>query len=80
LINPCVGGCAGGDVGEGEHFDGPGNHLLAAIGRHAGWGFFDYHRKGEDFGAGYQSMPTNWGINTVRKRAFFDLIRQITES
>jgi len=61
-------------------FDGPDNHLLAAIGRHASWGFFDYRRKGEDFGAGYQSMPTNWGINTVRKRAFFDLILQITGS
>src|ERR1700730_11051632 len=52
-------------------FDAPDNHLLAAIGRHASWGFFDYRRKGEDFGAGYQSMPTSWGINTARKRAFF---------
>jgi hypothetical protein len=54
------------------------NHLLAAIERHASWGFFDYRRKGEDFGAGYQSVPTNWGINTLRKRAFFELIQQIT--
>ncbi len=61
-------------------FDAPDNYMLAAIGKHAGWGFMDYRRKGEDFGAGYQSMPTNWGINTTRKRAFFECIRQITGS
>jgi hypothetical protein len=59
-------------------FDAPDNHMLAAIGKHASWGFFDYRRKGEDFGAGYQSMPTNWGINTERKQAFFGLTQQIT--
>jgi hypothetical protein len=59
-------------------FEAADNHLLAAIGRHSSWGFFDYRRKGEDFGAGYQSMPTSWGINTPRKRAFFALVRQIT--
>jgi hypothetical protein len=59
-------------------FDKPDNHLLAAIGTHASWGFFDYRRRGESFGEGYQSMPTNWGINTARKRAFFELIRHIT--
>ena len=59
-------------------FDAPDNHLLAAIGKRASWGFFDYRRKGEDFGAGYQSMPTDWSINTTRKRAFFDTVRLIT--
>lgn len=59
-------------------FDAPDNHMLAAISKHASWGFFDYRRKGEDFGAGYQSMPTDWGINTARKRAFFEWNRQIT--
>jgi hypothetical protein len=59
-------------------FDAPDNHIRAAISKHASWGFFDYRRKGEEFGAGYQSMPTNWGINTARKRAFFGLLRQIT--
>lgn len=59
-------------------FDTADNHLLAAISKHASWGFFDYRRKGEDFGAGYQSMPTTWGIDTARKRAFFESIRRIT--
>ena len=59
-------------------FDAPDNNMLAAISQHASWGFFDYRRKGEEFGAGYQSMPTNWGINTARKQAFFGLTRQVT--
>jgi hypothetical protein len=54
--------------------------VQASIGRHASWGFFDYRRKGEEFGEGYQSIPTNWRINSVRKRTFFRLIRQITGS
>lgn len=55
-------------LNEDDHtdFDAPDNHLLAAVGRHASWGFFDYRRKGEDCGAGYQSVPTSWGINTAR--------------
>jgi hypothetical protein len=59
-------------------FDASDNHMLAAISKHASWGFFDYRRKGEEFGAGYQSMPTDWGIKTERKQAFFGLTRQIT--
>jgi hypothetical protein len=27
---------------------------------------------------GYQSMPTTWGIDTDRKRAFFGCIKQIS--
>jgi hypothetical protein len=32
----------------------------------------------EGFDDGYQSVPVNWGISSARKRAFFDLLRQIT--
>jgi hypothetical protein len=59
-------------------FDGSDSHMLTAISRHASWGFFYYRRKGEEDGAGYQSMPTDWGINTPRKKAFFGFLRQIT--
>jgi hypothetical protein len=59
-------------------FNAPDNHLVAAISRHASWGFFDYRRKEEVFGSGYQSMPTTWGIDTDRKRSFFERIRQIS--
>jgi hypothetical protein len=47
-------------LNENDHTDSdaPDNHLLAAIGRHASWGFFDYRRKGEDFGAGCATIPS----------------------
>jgi hypothetical protein len=65
---------------EDDHTDfaGSDNNMLAAISRHASWGFFDYRRKDEEFGEGYQSMPTDWGVNTERKQAFFGLTRRIT--
>ena len=27
---------------------------------------------------GYQNPPVNWGINTARKRGFFELVREMT--
>jgi hypothetical protein len=59
-------------------FDAADNHLLAATSKHASWGFFDYRRRGEQFGAGYQSMPTTWGIDTDRKRAFFESVKRLS--
>ena len=52
--------------------------------RRAGWGYFD---PGPGAGGGlsagnyvdgYQNVPIDWSINTPRKRAFFDLLRQVT--
>ena len=71
---------------EDDHFDfdAPINNYLAAIGEYASWGYFD---AGEgaggvmafgDYVNGYQNVPINWGINTERKRGFFDLTRRIT--
>ncbi len=57
-------------------FDQPANNLLAALGEHASWGYFD---GGENnYQDGYQSPPVRWAINTPRKRAFFTLVSQIT--
>ena len=49
-----------------------------------GWkhGRFDWPARGregkfEDL-SGFQTVPVNWGINTPRKRAFFDKVREIT--
>ncbi len=63
---------------EDDHFDfdRPRNNLLAAVGEHASWGFFDPGRS--NYRDGYQCPPVNWGINTPRKRAFFGKIREIT--
>ena len=65
---------------EDDHFDfdKPMNNLVAAISTYASWGYFDYRMKGESFDAGYQSVPVNWGISSPRKRAFFELLKDIT--
>jgi hypothetical protein len=65
---------------EDDHFDfdRPRNNMLAALGRHASWGYFDYRMAGEGFDDGYQSVPTNWGISSARKRGFFDLLHRVT--
>lgn len=54
------------------------NNMLAAVSRHAGWGFFDWRRSDEGYDAGYQSVPVNWGISSERKHDFFDLLKRLT--
>ena len=34
--------------------------------------------EGEKFDDGYQSVPTNWGISSPRKKAFFERLKEIT--
>ncbi len=63
---------------EDDHFDfnRPENNFLAALSRHASWGYFD---PGENnYCDGFQSPPVNWGLSTPRKRAFFELLSQVT--
>jgi hypothetical protein len=71
---------------EDDHFefDAAWNNCVAALSRHTSWGYFD---PGEgvsgasahgDYLNGYQLVPVNWGINTERKRQFFDLVDRIT--
>ena len=63
---------------EDDHFDfdKPFNNCVAAITEYASWGYFD---PGEnDYCHGYQSVPVQWQINTNRKQAFFNKIKQIT--
>ena len=63
-----------------ENFDQPANNFSVAISEHVSWGWFDYRRKGEAMEEGYQSPPVNWGISSARKRAFFNLLAEITAS
>ncbi|HEY6554189.1 MAG TPA: hypothetical protein VI669_12595 [Vicinamibacteria bacterium] len=67
-------------VNEDDHFDfeKPDNHFLATLEMNASWGYFDPGRS--DYSDGYQCPPVNWAINTPRKRAFFDLVAEITGS
>ena len=60
------------------------NNFLAALSRHASWGYFDpgegvsgAWRRG-NYQDGFQLVPVNWQINTRRKRAFFGLLAHVT--
>jgi hypothetical protein len=71
---------------EDDHFDFDQrwNNCVAALSRHASWGFFDPgegaggHAASGNYRDGYQLVPVNWQINTDRKRQFFDLVNSIT--
>lgn len=58
-------------------FDEPLNNMTAAIAAGASWGYLDCGEN--DYVNGYQSPPVNWGLATERKRAFFGLVREVTE-
>jgi hypothetical protein len=63
---------------EDDHFDfdQPTNNMMAALGQYASWGYFDPGKS--DYADGYQCPPVNWGINTERKKAFFNLVSEVT--
>jgi hypothetical protein len=67
---------------EDDHFDfdKPTNNFVAALAEHVSWGYFDYRKAGEGFDDGFQSVPVNWTISSPRKRAFFDLLADVTGS
>ena len=63
---------------EDDHFDfdKPLNNLLAAVGEYASWGYFDPGKS--NYVDGFQCPPTNWRINTERKKAFFGKLKEVT--
>ncbi len=67
-------------INEDDHFrfSDPDNHMLAALGEYASWGYFDPGRS--DYVEGYQCPPVNWEINTDRKRQFFTAVETVTGS
>jgi len=54
------------------------NNMVAAVAEYSGWGYFDYRQIREPFEDGYQSLPVDWGINSARKKGFFNLLAQVT--
>jgi len=60
------------------NFDREENNFTSAIKSYASWGFFDFRMKDESFENGYQSVPVDWGINSERKKQFFNLLKEIT--
>jgi hypothetical protein len=73
---------------EDDHFDfdKPTNNFVEAVKAYTSWGFFDFRAsKGireseidEGLDEGYQSIPINWKISSVRKKGFFDKLEEIT--
>ena len=53
-------------------------NLKAAVESFVSWGFFDYRREDEAFEEGFQSVPVDWGIDSERKKAFFEKLKEIT--
>ena len=64
---------------EDDHFDfdKPMNNFIAATSVYTSWGYFDYRMKDEGIHEGYQSVPVDWGINSERKKGFFNLVETI---
>jgi hypothetical protein len=56
------------------------NNFIAAVGEGAGWGLFDYRLPREGPECGFQSVLVDWRINAPRKRAFFNLVAEMTGS
>ncbi|WP_139959693.1 hypothetical protein [Flavicella sediminum] len=65
---------------EDDHFnyDAENYNFKAAIESYTSWGYFDFRLDGEGFKDGYQSVPIDWGINSPRKKAFFNKLKEIT--
>ncbi len=65
---------------EDDHFDfdKEESNFVNAVKAYASWGYFDYRMKGEGFVEGYQSIPADWGINSDRKKGFFNKLKEIT--
>lgn len=67
-------------VNEDDHFDfdQEKNNLTAAVEKYVSWGYFDYRKEGEDLSVGFQTVPVDWSINSERKKAFFNKVKEIT--
>lgn len=62
------------------HFDRPRSNMTAAVDEYASWGYFDFRMRGEGYDEGFQSVPVNWSLSSLRKRAFFQKVAEITGS
>ena len=66
---------------EDDHFDfeEETNNFTVSVKNYVSWGYFDFRFPGEtDFKEGYQTVPVDWGINSERKKAFFEKVKEIT--
>lgn len=61
-----------------QGFGEQGNNMIVSIENGVSWGYFDFRRKGEPLVEGFQNPPTDWGINSERKKQFFGLLKKVT--
>ena len=63
---------------EDDHFDfdKADNNMISAISEYASWGYFDPGKS--NYRDGHQCPPVNWTINTPRKKAFFEKLKEVT--
>ncbi len=59
-------------------FESEESNIALATKNYASWGFFDFRRNGDSPKDGYQSVPVNWGVDSERKQAFFNKVKEIT--
>lgn len=68
-------------INEDDHynFDQEANNFTTSLKNYVSWEYFDFRFPGEtDFKEGYQSVPVDWRINSNRKKAFFNYVKEIT--
>ena len=66
---------------EDDHFDFAKdvNNMTVSLKNYVSWGYFDFRFKDEtEYKEGYQSVPVDWGINSERKKGFFNLLKEVT--
>jgi len=66
---------------EDDHFDFDKEryNFKTSIENYISWGYLDFRFPGEtDYKEGYQSVPVDWGVNSDRKRTFFNKVGEIT--
>jgi hypothetical protein len=55
------------------------NNFTVSIKNYVSWGYFDFRFPKEmEYTEGYQSIPVDWGINSKRKKDFFNKVKEIT--
>jgi len=67
-----------GELPQGWGTQGTTNNFIACVRNYVSWGYFDWRQDGEGFDEGFQSVPVNWRISSERKRAFFNLLAEVT--
>jgi hypothetical protein len=60
------------------NFESDTSNFIESVRSYVSWGYFDYRMKDEGFENGFQSVPVDWGINSDRKKKFFQKLKEIT--